>query len=154
MRKREECSFNLEEAKAYAYKILAIRDRTIKNLKEKLKGKGFPGSTILKAIDFLRSRGFLSDEHFAYKYARLRVALKPRGPYLLDHELSNQGVSEPLRRRVISEVYGDNKEKALALEALKRKFKSMPLKKSDRERACRILLRLGFGRHTILSVLR
>jgi regulatory protein len=87
--------------------LLAVRARSIRELKDRLLAKGFDAKDVSACVRWLRSRKLLDDEAFAQSFTRDRLRLSPRSPFLLTRELRERGIAPELAgsipERVISE---------------------------------------------------
>ncbi len=68
------------KAKDYAYKLLSYRQRSTKEIKERLEKKGFPLRVIKKAIKYLSEIDYLNDESFAKFWIRAKTKANPGQP--------------------------------------------------------------------------
>jgi regulatory protein len=88
-------------------RLLAMRARSIRELKDRLLGKGFDSGDVSACVRWLQSRKLLDDEAFARSFTRDRLRLSPRSPYVLTRELRQRGIAPELAgsipERVISE---------------------------------------------------
>ncbi len=87
-----------EQAKAVnaAMNLLARRPRSEREVRDRLKRKGYPAETIEAAVAKLEGWRYLDDEAFARYWVENREANRPRGRRLLEQELRLKGVD---RRR-------------------------------------------------------
>jgi regulatory protein len=78
-----------EQAKAVnaAMNLLARRPRSEREIRDRLKRKGYPPETIDAAVAKLEGWRYLDDEAFARFWVENREANKPRGRRLLEQEL-------------------------------------------------------------------
>jgi len=148
--KKEQRISNLKE---YIFNLLARRDYTEEQLKEKLRKKGYPPDLIQEAIGYFKEKGLIDDERLAFRYAQARLSLKPRGPRLLDFELSRKGIDKELRAHVINELFKGKNEIALALNALRKKYGEKINSTVLKNKAYQFLMRLGFSYDTISEVI-
>lgn len=135
----------IPEITEYIFRLLARRDYTENQLIRKLKKKEYPPGLIRESIEYFREKGLLNDEKFAFRYARARLASKPRGMRMLDFELSRKGIEKELRARIIKEVFKEYPEVDLALDVLKKKYGRRLDNPDLRNRAYQFLVRRGFS---------
>jgi len=143
---------DIDKAKNYIFKLLGQRDYPEQGLARKLEEKGCPPQIISQAIRYFKKHDFVDDKKFAYAYARNRINYKPRGRYLLDHELQKKGIDKFLRSEVIKKVYSEKSEEELIGQVLKKKYGKILKSREFMARACRFLVRRGFSVQAISSV--
>ena len=93
-----------EKAKQRAFRLLAMRARSEKELRAKLKEKGFDESTVEEVAARLRELNYLDDESFARQWARNLAVNKLFGNRRIEASLEEKGISRPLIREVLTEA--------------------------------------------------
>jgi len=102
--------------KEKAYRYLAGRAHSEKELRDKLLRKGFEETHIDGVIADLKDVGYLDDANFARAFAQSRLSNKPMGAFLLRRELHAKGVAKPLIDKAIEEAYAGVDEEELAAD--------------------------------------
>lgn len=105
-----------------ACRILAIREHSQKQLSEKLRKKGFADYAINKAIDYLITENWLSEERFCSSYIRSKAA-KGQGELRIEMALHQHGLSADLINRSFEEQNID--WSSLCLEVAMKKIRTM-----------------------------
>jgi Uncharacterized protein conserved in bacteria len=82
---------DLVGAKRIAFQMLKFRNRSRREIYDRLKRKGFSEEIISQAIDFLARLKYLDDEEFARSWSQSRIA-KPLGLRRISFELKQKGV--------------------------------------------------------------
>jgi len=100
----------LENAKQSALRFIGYRPRSLAEVRDNLRGKGFEEGTIEQAITRLQELGLLDDTAFARYWVEQRETFKPRSPLALRQELQQKGVG----REVIEEILNEVDETAVA----------------------------------------
>ena len=139
---------DFSKARDYAYRLLDVRPRSIRELDEKLRKKGFSEETSAEVIEYLRKTGHLNDEEFARIWLNYRTASKPTGPCLLRYELENKGIDSETIEKVIQREYDAKFNQAgLAGEAVEARLNRMKGLQPDvkRRRLLAYLKRRGFS---------
>lgn len=148
-----------QSALTYAYKLLGYRDRSEKEMTERLLMKGFDERKTADAIACLKSNGFLNDKRLASSlkiYAEEQKQLSVRGArkFLMDRGL---------KRDIIDETVGDIDEMETARKLVKKKLnglnKTNPIQNTRitdiiAKKLYSLLLRRGYTSQTISRVLR
>lgn len=144
-----------EQAKAVgaALNLLARRPRSEREIRDRLRRKGYPPETIDLAMSRLVDWRYVDDSAFARYWVENREANKPRGRRLLEQELRFKGVDRETIRETIEEADLDEQQAALELGRAKlRSYRSL-----DREVAYRrmgsFLARRGYGYDIVKPVL-
>lgn len=146
---------DLSKAKSYAYRLLAIRSRSIKEIKEKLKKKGFEERLMLEVIDYLERLGYLNDYQFASGWVNSRISTKPIGLRKLRYELKDKGIDNKIIEEVLNKLKENYNEYEAACDLAKSRIKR--LSKVDKLKAKRrifdYLLRRGFSYELVCEII-
>jgi regulatory protein len=144
-----------EQAKAVnaAMNLLAMRPRSEREIRDRLKRKGYPPETIDAAVTKLEGWRYLDDEAFARFWVENREANKPRGRRLLEQELRLKGVDRETIRQTIAET--DLDETAAALNLGRNKLRTYGKLEPEvaRRRLGAFLGRRGYGYDVIKPVI-
>lgn len=107
-----------KRAKLRAMHLLEAMDRTESGLRDKLKDNGYPEEAIDRAIDYVKSFGYINDERYAYNFINNRKESKSRREiYAL---LLRKGIDKDIMDNAFAEVYEDADDKE-AIRSLIRK---------------------------------
>lgn len=146
-----------EEAKKAinaALNFLSYRQRSEKEIRGKLREKGYEENYIERAISFCKKETYIDDEAFATSFVRDKINLNNFGSYRLRNELSLKGVDSDIVERVLDENTADEYDRALEL-AIK-KFSSY--KDDDRNKIYRklggFLQRKGYSFDIVSKILK
>jgi regulatory protein len=90
-----------------ALNLLSYRARTRRELKTKLRQKGFGAERIDTCLDRLEQRGLLDDEAVAAAFVRDRLRHRPKGKARLVSELRAKGVDVDTASQTIDRVFED-----------------------------------------------
>jgi regulatory protein len=144
----------LQKAKAYAFLLLKFRQRSEKELYQRLKKKNFTGGIINQVIDLLKQLEFIDDSRFADAWIESRLK-KHLGLLRIKAELSAKGIDEAVIESKIRQARQDYPEAQIVAEIAKSKFKK--LKKLEilraKQRIYGYLMRRGFPAQLITEVL-
>ena len=138
----------------YAYRILARRMYTSKEIRRKLGKRGYADEAIQGVIMALERLGLLNDAAYAEEWIRWRMRAKPKGKSVLRQELARKGVERPIVEDALSQTLGESEEKNMALDLAR---KRAPSYGSDDPIAARrklrsFLIRRGFDFETVRDV--
>ena len=131
-----------------ALRLLSYRPRSARELRQRLRRKGFGPEEVDWCLGHLDERGLVDDAAFAEMFSRDRVRLRPQGRRRLVQELRARGVDPETAMEAVQEVMQDEQvdELTLARQAASR---WKPRAGEERERARRrlsgFLARRGFG---------
>jgi len=138
-------------AKSIAVKLLARREHSVQEIRQKLRQREFEDQEIDQTVIELQQGGWLSDERFTEAYIRMRQA-RGFGPVRIGVELRERGVDEAL-----VDQYLDPGAPAW-LESLReqydKKYAAKPIADyNDKAKRIRFLQYRGFTLHAIHDVL-
>ena len=141
--------------KAAALRFLKIRPRSIFELKEKLKLKGFSESEIATTINDLIASGLLDDRAFTKSWINYRLA-RPFGFKRVIQELKAKGIDQEIIEQAVAQVDESYSSEKVALELAKRRWQRLPAidLQKKKKRVLDFLLRRGFDADVALKVLR
>jgi len=143
-----------DEAIAYASRLLRVRPRSEKELRDRLFQKNFRREAVFETISFLKENRIIDDLRFADLWVESRLAARPEGGVLLRKELREKGVSSAIIDKVMAEKAAD--EAGLVRELARRKYeglKTFPRRKA-RKKVFDFLARRGFGFDIIEDAVR
>ena len=144
-----------EKAKQRAFRLLAMRARSEKELRAKLKEKGFAESVVEEVSARLRELNYLDDESFARQWARNLAVNKLLGNRKIEASLVEKGIPQPLIRQVLTEVREELTEQKAVTLLIRKKLDSGVRKIDDRERRrlAQSLMGKGFPPGLIFDIL-
>jgi regulatory protein len=145
----------VRRAKQQAYRLLAYRNQTSSELRDRLQRRGYTVTIIDEVLRQLASDGYIDDRKLALDWARYRLQAKPLGRRRLAWELQRRGVPSESVEEVLREVFSEFNEVTLAEQAARKHLRSKGLPHSARERQqnARYLLSLGFDVDTVAAAL-
>lgn len=108
----------------YAIRLLSVTKRSERELKKRLKEKGYGESAIEKIAQVLKNQKYLNDLSLAKQQVEYSVFGNPKGRKRIRFELKHKGVSESVIDSAL-ESYDQVKEKEMAAEIAGRKFEQM-----------------------------
>ncbi|MDQ3043893.1 MAG: recombination regulator RecX [Chloroflexota bacterium] len=106
---------SVSKATEAALRFLAVRPRSERELRDRLRSKQFTPDEIAAALERVRGWGYLDDIAFARFWVAQRETYRPRGQRLLRHELAQKGVDRDLIVATIAEAEIDEPTAALEL---------------------------------------
>ena len=143
------------KAKDCAYRLLSYRPRSVKEMSERLKKKGFTPGIIKKTVKYLSEINYLNDEDFAKTWVRTRLQLRPVGLALLRYQLRQKGVSSQTIEKAFADCASQYDEcKAASELALSRRkcYRGLDVQRVKR-RLYQYLRRRGFTQEAILEAI-
>lgn len=138
-------------AQAKAYRLLAVRARSEKELRDRLARAGFVEAIISAAIDDCKQKRYLDDAIFARQFIQSRLRNRPMGRERLKVELRQKGVDEATIAAALEESVTAQDLLALAeqlAEKQRKRLANVPPPKA-RQRLADFLRRRGFDWETI-----
>ncbi|MFQ6617519.1 MAG: RecX family transcriptional regulator [Fidelibacterota bacterium] len=140
-----EAEFSFIKEKALHF--IKFRERSRKEVLDKLKREKFDRSLIEDVISFLEERDIINDERFAYLFAKDRVKRRGIGLILLKKEMFQKGLSAELIEITTKKIYEEFDQRKLIRAHLKRKMSSISSLPPPRakKRVIDMLYRRGFS---------
>lgn len=128
-----------------ALNLLAHRGRSERELRQRLRQKGYTASAIDEAIRRVVDWGYLNDEQFAAAWVEQRSSGRPRSRRALAHELREKGVDRQIIETTIEEAEIDELADArrLAVDKWRKERGQEPDKR--RQRTAGFLARRGYS---------
>jgi regulatory protein len=108
--KKYNLESNLSKARNKALDIISRRDICERELKNKLRDKGYDEMITDIVIDELSALGYIDDYEYALKFIEEAIHLKSNGRIKIKYDLSKKGVSEDIIRKALSEFDEDPAE--------------------------------------------
>lgn len=146
-------SDSIEKALIYSYKLLNHRDRSKKELYERLIKKGFSDKVSLEAIAHLEEKGFIDDERFAKLLMRDASIRKYLGKIGLKNYLINKGIPHSTIDNLQDNEYDEIEIAKNLIEKKMRNMKNID-KLKIKQRISGLLLRRGFSYDTVCKIMQ
>ena len=138
-----------------SYKLLMSRDYTVKQLKDKLIGDGYPMQIIEDTIEKLKNEKYLDDERFAENYIFWKSKTKSRKRMIMD--LKQRGIEFDASSNVYDELLEkndiDNEETIILAFLAKKGFTPDSATYEEKQKMTQTLLRKGFSFDSIHNIL-
>jgi regulatory protein len=136
-----------------ALRYLSFRNRSVKELRTFLLGKGYDPEVVSRTLTRLEEVGLVDDRAFAKAWVEVRVKSKGMGERLLERELCQKGIKKEAIRDAVKGL-GDEEERALSL-ALARVERLKGLdKETAKRRLAGFLQRKGYSGEVVYDVVR
>ncbi len=129
----KENLINLNEIfliKATALRLLGRREHSGKELRDKLKLRGYSPENINSVTENLIELNLLSDERFTEVYVRSRIKYKKKSPRAIYYDLLKKGVDKDLIQNELGSI-SEEKIFANARELAMKKVKSLKAKNEN-----------------------
>ena len=143
-----------KKARAKAMRLLEHMDRTEKGLEEKLRQADFSEEAVADALRYVKSFGYLNDEHYAEVYIRGRIRSKSRQQIF--QELMKKGIDRELIRdawEAVSELEEPDERDMIRSEILKKYSPGDELNEKEMRRLQGYFARRGFRFEDVSAVL-
>jgi len=134
-----------------AFKILHYRERSVKELRDRLMRIGFDNSLVDEVIDELIADKTLDDERFARAFVNDYTRLKPKGNRFILSELIRKGVD----REIITNLLDARDEGELIRIYIEKKTSNLDMKNpKERQKLVRRLLTRGFTPSIVYEIIK
>jgi len=140
----------LQAARARAFRLLAVRDRSRRELAERL-GPGYPKDVVEAVLDAFTRDGYLDDARLARRLSDAWVRERNFGPMRIRRELARRGLAP------VADAAPDPlavQEAALRAARRSLKGKAEPADPGNLRRMAGYLERRGFPADTIRAIVR
>lgn len=111
---------NVKRAKQLCIKMLAAKDRSECEIKNKLTQRGFDTEVINVTIMRIKAMGYINDRLYARKYISDKLELKPKSKRGLFFDLKRKGIDDAIIEEALNETELD--ESLLAYRLVKKKY--------------------------------
>ncbi len=136
----------------FALRFLGYRQRSEKEVIERLQRKGFEQNIIENTLSYLKNYGLIDDLEFAKSFMRDKININKHGPEKIKYDLYRKGISQAIIEKVLDE---DDNEYARALKLAQKKLPSY--KNDDKNAQYRklggFLQRRGYSSHCVYKIL-
>ncbi len=135
-----------EKAREYAFLLLKFRQRSEKEIYQRLKRKKFPESVIKETALFLKNKGFIDDVQFSKAWIESRLK-KPLGLRKIRQELNLKGIDKEIIESQLSKIKDNYQEDEIVLKIAKERLIRLKGIGPDnaKRRLFSYLLRRGFS---------
>jgi regulatory protein len=143
-------------ARTTALLLLGRRELSSRQLRDRLRRKGFPDDVIDQAFTELQSSGALDDTRAARARARHDLVVRRHGRARVLRQVQAMGVDGDTAREAVSAAFDDVDEGQMIEEALSRRLRNAPFPTDPQaiRRLAGWLLRQGFDAAKVQQVLR
>ncbi len=143
-------------AKSRCMKLLQSKDYTEAEIRNKLRGDGYPETVIEIAVEYLYSFHYLDDARYAEAYYRSRCVRKSKKQIII--ELQQKGINKELIVDTLERVCSDSPEEdelqCILKLLVKKKYNDGEADIKEREKVKAYLFRKGFQIDNINTCMR
>lgn len=141
-----------------AYRLLARRSRSIRELTFRLMEKGFPEAAVTPVIERLRELNYLDDAAVARQWARSYAVNSLWGDLKISARLRDMGIPDELVPGAVEEARKEFSQREAILKILEkrnpRRLTAPAISVKDEQRIIRHLAAKGFPQSLIFEVLK
>ncbi len=155
MKRSRAVKDTVTEAKNYIYRLLKIRIRSEREVRDKLRQKGFSEPTADEAVGYFKGIDLINDRLFTQKWIAWRL-VKPFGLKRIKLELKEKGVAPELIEEQFTETKSDYSEEEIVARLAKRraaKHSGVPREKM-KQRVYGYLMRRGFNPAAVFKAIK
>ena len=141
--------------KKIALRFLSYRQRSEKEIRNKLKSKRISIGNVDKIITTLSKLNFINDEQFAKLFLESFLIKKPMGRRLISMKLLEKGIKKDITEKVLTENYKEEDELVKCNELLNKYTKKVKAKNEiEKKRKCyQYLLSRGFENELVKEII-
>jgi regulatory protein len=140
-----------------AVNLLTYKQRSIKELRERLLEKDWTNSAIVEeVIKKLESYGYLNDAQFAKSFAASKIRQKPVGKRVLQQKLAQRKLDKETVSEAIEKAFEETPETEIIDRAIEKRLrlKGKPTEREDVKKFYDFLLRQGFSYDLVRDKMR
>ncbi|GFI61439.1 regulatory protein RecX [Clostridiales bacterium] len=127
-----------------AVKYLGYKMRTAAEVKNKLREYEYSDDIIEKVLEFLEKYDYIDDVSYCEKYIKETINLRPKGKYLIRHELKQRGIDEETIDSVL-EDYDINEQEQAEMLLMKKYEDFAEMDRKELNRVYGYLQRRGYS---------
>jgi regulatory protein len=151
---REDPQF--ERARQKAFRLLARRAQSKKELQKKLVDRGFEKPVVDRVVKMFTEHGYLNDEAFSRDWARHLARNRHYGNRRIEMSLAVKGIPKDLIEKAIAEARGEIEEREGIRKVLQKKLKGRKpggLDRAEKRRLAQSLALRGYSWPLIIEAL-
>ncbi len=143
----------IKKAKSDAIRYLSYRERSTKEVRDKLYKKKYSQNIIEFIINYLTERDYLNDKRFTQMWLHSRINYNPRGRKLIYHELIQKGIKSQLIESQLQNL-SEKTELNMGLKLAEKWLRSKNIEnKETQTKLKRYLVGKGFNYYLIKKVI-
>jgi len=141
----------LNKAQAYALMLLGYRERSLREIRMRMRRRGYEEKLIDRVVNYLKDRNLINDKRFAQLWAESRIK-KGYGSWRIKSEFEQKGVDREMTDEILKDLYSGIDEVQVALDLVKKKRWLLKEPQRLTERVSSLLRRRGFSFEVISNV--
>jgi len=141
----------LNKAQAYALMLLGYRERSLREIRMRMRRRGYEEKLIDRVVNYLKDRNLINDKRFARLWAESRIK-KGYGSWRIKSEFEQKGVDREMTDEILKDLYSGIDEVQVALDLVKKKRWLLKEPQRLTERVSSLLRRRGFSFEVISNV--
>jgi len=141
----------LNKGQAYALMLLGYRERSLREIRMRMRQKGYEEKLIEKVMKYLKDRNLINDKRFTRLWAESRIK-KGYGSWRIQSELEQKGVNREMADEILKDLYSGIDEVQVALDLVEKKRWVSKEPPRLTERVSNLLRRRGFSFEVISNV--
>jgi regulatory protein len=146
-------SESFEKGRQYSFLLLRYRDRSEKEIEQRLLKKGFTVDIACKVRDYLREYGFIDDAKFALTLKRIAVEQKRLGKAGIFRYLVSKGIPAEMGRDLSGEDTDYEESAAIFIQRRMKQYEGLD-EQTVKRRLWAALARKGYSPDVIKRALK
>ena len=128
----------------YALKLIEFRDRTEKEIRDKLLEKGYDTNETEDEIEFLKNYGYINDLRYAKHFTADAINIKKWGKIRIRAELLKRGIDRETIDNTIEDAFEEDDDERV-FEQMQTRFKNSDFSNmKERTRIFNFFMRRGY----------
>ncbi len=133
---------------------LAVRSRSVDELRQYLKKKNFSGKHIEETLDYMKDKGYLNDYDYSMSFVKSKMKSGKSGRDVIVRDLYRKGIDRKIIDKVVRESGVNTPDESALYELAVKKYMSVKAKENSFIRVANFLRGRGFDYDSINRVLR
>lgn len=142
------------KAKEVSLKFLSYRQRSEKEIVNKLVKEGFKEDIVENTLNYLKKYNLINDLEFAKSFVRDKINLNKYGPQRIKYDLYKKGIAQDIIDQVLVEDRDQEYERALELGKKRIKSYKNDSRQAQYRKLAGYLQRRGFSYEVVSKVLK
>ncbi len=109
----------------YAERLLAIKDRSSREIEQRLKDKSYNKDCIAEVVEYLKQKGFMDDKRLVMEWLKASSTWRPKGILAIKSELYKRGINADLINAALKDADTGYDEYKVAKAIVEKRSKAL-----------------------------
>lgn len=137
-----------------AFNQLALRSRSVEELRQYLRKKNFSEKHIEETLNYMKEKGYLNDYNFSISYVKSKMKTGKSGKNIIVRDLYRKGITRKIIDKVLRETGADIPDEEALFDLALKKYRTVKEKENSLMKVSNFLRGRGYDYESINRVLR